>query len=49
MDFWTQEYHGKTNFQITSLERKLRGFGPRANYTDRATAAFWRSSTNFCG
>jgi hypothetical protein len=22
---------------------KLSGFGPRANYTDRATAAFWRS------
>jgi hypothetical protein len=22
---------------------KLRGFGPRANYTDRATAACWRS------
>jgi hypothetical protein len=21
---------------------KLRGFGPRANYTDRATAACWR-------
>jgi hypothetical protein len=22
---------------------KLRGYGPRANYTDRATAACWRS------
>jgi hypothetical protein len=28
---------------------KLRGFGPRANYTDRATAAYWRISANFCG
>jgi hypothetical protein len=27
----------------------LRGFGPLANYADRATAASWRSSTNFCG
>jgi hypothetical protein len=25
------------------LKTKLRGFGPRANYTDRATAACWRS------
>jgi hypothetical protein len=24
-------------------------FGPLANYADRATAASWRSSTNFCG
>jgi hypothetical protein len=28
---------------------KLRGFGLRANYADRATAACWRSSANFCG
>jgi hypothetical protein len=28
---------------------KLRGFGPLANYANRATAASWRSSTNFCG
>jgi hypothetical protein len=31
------------------LKTKLRGFGPLANYADRATAASWRSSTNFCG
>jgi hypothetical protein len=31
------------------LKKKLRGFGPLANYSDRATAASWRSSTNFCG
>jgi hypothetical protein len=28
---------------------KLRGLGPLANYADRATAASWRSNTNFCG
>jgi hypothetical protein len=27
--------------------KKLRGFGPLANYADRATAACWRSSANF--
>jgi hypothetical protein len=26
-----------------------RGFGPLANYADRATAACWRRSANFCG
>jgi hypothetical protein len=30
-------------------KKELRGFGPLANYADRATAASWRSSTNFCG
>jgi hypothetical protein len=29
--------------------KKLRGFGPLANYADRATAASWWSSANFCG
>jgi hypothetical protein len=28
-------------------KKKLRGFGPLANYADRATAACWRSSANF--
>jgi hypothetical protein len=28
---------------------KLCGFGPRANYADRATAACWRGGANFCG
>jgi hypothetical protein len=34
---------------IASIERKkkLRGFGPRANYADRATATCWGSSANF--
>jgi hypothetical protein len=31
-----------------SYKNKLRGFGPRANYTDRAIAACWPSSANFC-
>jgi hypothetical protein len=37
--------------QRTSFKekKKLRGFGPLANYADRATAASWRSSTNFFG
>jgi hypothetical protein len=30
-------------------DKKLRDFGPLANYADRATAACWRSSANFCG
>jgi hypothetical protein len=30
-------------------KKRLRGFGPVANYADRATAACWRSSANFCG
>jgi hypothetical protein len=28
---------------------KLHGLSPRANYTDRATAAYRRSDANFCG
>jgi hypothetical protein len=31
------------------LKKKTRGFGPLANYADRATAAWWRGSANFCG
>jgi hypothetical protein len=34
---------------IVNNEKKVRGFGPLANYADRATAASWRSTTNFCG
>jgi hypothetical protein len=29
--------------QRSTKLKKLRGFGPRANYADRATAAFWQS------
>jgi hypothetical protein len=29
--------------------KKTRGFGPRANYADRATAACWESNAYFCG
>jgi hypothetical protein len=33
-----------TQPDLTSeLKTKLRGIGPRANYTDRATAACWQS------
>jgi hypothetical protein len=28
-------------------QTKPRGFGPQANYADRATAACWRTSANF--
>jgi hypothetical protein len=34
---------------VVRVLKKLRGFDPLANYADRATAASWRSSTNFCG
>jgi hypothetical protein len=34
---------------IFYIYKKLSGFGPRANYADRATAACWQSSANFCG
>jgi hypothetical protein len=36
-------------YLIKAQQQKLRGFGPLANYADRATAACWRSSANFCG
>jgi hypothetical protein len=37
-------------YRYQSKEKKiLRGFGPLANYADRATAACWRSSAIFCG
>jgi hypothetical protein len=39
----------KTKAQTILDEKQLRGFGPLANYADRATAASWQSSTNFCG
>jgi hypothetical protein len=30
-------------------QKKLHGLSPRANYTDRVTAASWRSVANLCG
>jgi hypothetical protein len=30
-------------------KKNIHGFGPLANYADRAIADSWRSSTNFCG
>jgi hypothetical protein len=47
ISFWSPDK--KTNFHKLKLRTKLRGFGPRANYTDRATAACWQSTANFCG
>jgi hypothetical protein len=32
-----------------TFNHKPRGFGPQANYADRAAAACWRSSAKFCG
>jgi hypothetical protein len=43
---------GSLNVKASNIyiyKTKLRGFGPRANNTDRATAACWRISANFCG
>jgi hypothetical protein len=37
------------NHRIIYIKQKKRGFGPIANYADRATAACCRSSANFCG
>jgi hypothetical protein len=31
------------NYEGTVVIKELRGLSPRANYTDRATAACWRS------
>jgi hypothetical protein len=38
----------KGEYNTTELN-KLRGLGPRTNYTDRATALVGKVSTNFCG
>jgi hypothetical protein len=51
---WIQIAHKNSTAMLeqcfnTHLKNKLRGFGPLANYADRATAACWRSSANFCG
>jgi hypothetical protein len=35
--------------QIKKKKKKLHGLSPRANYTDRATAASRRSVANLCG
>jgi hypothetical protein len=37
------------SFLYTKTKLNSAAFGPRANYADRATAASWRSSANFCG
>jgi hypothetical protein len=45
----TWSYNPEDHTLLYKLKLKLRGFGPRANYADRATAACWQSSANFCG
>jgi hypothetical protein len=46
-------YNSNLNFGVrfckNGILKKIRGFGPLANYTDRASAACWRSSASFCG
>jgi hypothetical protein len=37
------------NDKLTKKKKKLHGLSPRANYTDRATAASRRSVANLCG
>jgi hypothetical protein len=50
---WMGDRHSNIRYELIYEyiydKLKLRGFGPLANYADRATAASWRSSTNFCG
>jgi hypothetical protein len=42
--FWDPIY-----LQAVIIKKKLHGLSPRANYTDRATAACRRSGCQFCG
>jgi hypothetical protein len=51
MKLANKSFENLTRFKYlgTTVKKKLRGFGLLANYPDRATAASWRSSTNFCG
>jgi hypothetical protein len=46
--YWWTQYTSVPTRRYAS-KNLLRGFGPLANYADPATAASWRSSTNFCG
>jgi hypothetical protein len=39
----------KCIISLFNCKKNLRGFGTLANYAERATAASWRSSTNFSG
>jgi hypothetical protein len=39
----------KLMVDIYVMNKKLHGLSPRANYTDRATAASRRSVANLCG
>jgi hypothetical protein len=41
--------HSAAGPVVRYLKKKIRSFGPLANYADRATATSWRGSANFCG
>jgi hypothetical protein len=45
----TIQYIGLLETWVSKTKKKLHGLSPRANYTDRATAACRRSDANFCG
>jgi hypothetical protein len=49
MDWNSQSLNEDSAVNLHLKKKPLRGFGPLANYADRATAASWRSSTNCCG
>jgi hypothetical protein len=51
---WWLDWYRKTLYiyicvALQKKKKKKTGFGPLANYADRATGASWRSSANFCG
>jgi hypothetical protein len=50
---WTYHWNNTNIFYDIIKKKKTKknlcGSGPLANYADRATAACWRSSANFCG
>jgi hypothetical protein len=56
---WSEWYNNSYTWYAMTLKckifcyilttKKRRGFGPLANYADRATAASWQSNANFCG
>jgi hypothetical protein len=43
MTVFEQSWPSEGEVSLKLIKTKLPGFGPRANYTDRATAACWRS------
>jgi hypothetical protein len=41
-----ESFSKQNKFTVIYKNKKLSGFGPQANYADRAAAACWRSSAN---